>query len=245
MKITINERQFNQLILERHFSDIMYHFTPLYKLPKILKSDMLTFSNEDGESFISLTTIKSSQFGYPYCNYSRMGGVRSFARLTIDGRKLQYNHSGKRFQFFKNDYRQSSVKGNPRYYRPEMSYDEYKKKNNGSGVGYESNFNPEAQHMEDYESEDRIMRNKHEKDGIRPIKPYIVRIDIFLCGDNFNRDIAHLYNVKENFDNSKIFIYDNLKYFDMQSSKKCYSIDEILSRQLDNDLIDGLKRIFF
>lgn len=104
---------------------------------------MLTFSNEDGESFVSLTTIKSSQFGFPYCNYSRMGGVRSFARLTIDGRKLQYNHSGKRFQFFKNDYRQSSVKGNPRYYRPEMSYDEYKQKNNGNGIGYESNFNSE------------------------------------------------------------------------------------------------------
>ena len=75
MKIAINESQFNRLILERHFSDVMYHFTPLYHLPKILKSDMLTFSKEDGESFVSLTTIRSSQFGYPYFNFSKMGGV--------------------------------------------------------------------------------------------------------------------------------------------------------------------------
>lgn len=75
MKIAINENQFNRLILERHFSDLMYHFTPLCYLPKILKDDMLTFSKEDDEPFVSLTTIRSSQFGYPYSNFSKMGGV--------------------------------------------------------------------------------------------------------------------------------------------------------------------------
>ena len=75
MKININESQFNRLILERHFSDLMYHFTPLCFLPKILKDDMLMFSEEDDESFVSLTTIRSSQFGYPYSNFSKTGGV--------------------------------------------------------------------------------------------------------------------------------------------------------------------------
>lgn len=154
----------------------------------------------------------------------------SFARITLDGRKLNYNHTGKRYQYYHNNSLESSVKGNPEYYKPEMSYDEYKKKHNGNGVGYESNFNPKAQHMMDYESEDRIMRNKHDKDGIEPIKPYIIRIDIFLCKDDFEEDIDDLYKIKQNFDNSKIFIYDNLKYFDMQSVKHSFSIDDILKK---------------
>ena len=230
IKIKINESQFNRLILERHFSDLIYHFTSLENLSKILEDDMLMYSFDayaDNNYSVSLTTTKSSQFGFPYFSYSRMG---SFARITLDGRKLNYNHTGKRFQYYKDDSLESSVKGNPEYYKPEMSYDEYKKKHNGNGAGYEKNFNPYAQHMTDYESEDRIMRNSHEKDGIKPIKPYILRIDIFLCGDYFNNDIDYLYKIKQNFDNSKIFIYDNLKYFDMQSSKKAYSIDDVLKK---------------
>ena len=197
-------------------------------LSKILEDDMLMYSFDayaDNNYSVSLTSTKSSQFGFPYFSYSRMG---SFARITLDGRKLNYNHTGKRFQYYKDDSLESSVKGNPEYYKPEMSYDEYKKKHNGNGVGYESNFNAKAQHMMDYESEDRIMRNSHEKYGIEPIKPYIIRIDIFLCEDDFEEDIDYLYKIKQNFDNSKIFIYDNLKYFDMQSTKHSYSIDDVL-----------------
>lgn len=230
MKITINESQFNRLILEKHFSDVIYHFTSLDNLSRILEDDMLNYSYDaygDNDYSISLTTTKSSQFGFPYFSYSRMG---SFARITLDGRKLNYNHTGKRYQYYKDNSSESSVKGNPENYKPEMSYDEYKKKHNGSGVGYENNFNPKAQHMMDYESEDRIMRNSHEKDGIEPIKPYITRIDIFLCKDDFEEDIDYLYKIKQHFDSSKVFIYDNLKYFDMQSSKKCYSIDDILKK---------------
>lgn len=230
MKIRINESQFNRLILEKHFSDLIYHFTELDSLSKILEDDMLMYSFDayaDNNYSISLTTTKSSQFGFPYFSYSRMG---SFARITLDGRKLNYNHTGKRYQYYKDDSSESSVKGNPEYYKPEMSYEEYKKKHNGNGVGYESNFNPKAQHMMDYESEDRIMRNSHEKDGIEPIKPYIIRIDIFLCKDDFEEDIDYLYKIKQNFDNSKIFIYDNLKSFDMQSTKHSYSIDDFLKK---------------
>ena len=229
MKININENQFNRLILERHFSDVIYHFTPLYNLPEILEDNMLTYSydydNYD-KYFISVTTTRSAQYGYPYFNYARRG-TQSFARITLDGRKLNYNHTGNRYQFYYTDALESSLKGRPKNFKPDMSYDEYKKKNNGNGIGYESNFNLDAQHMEDYESEDRIIMNKHEKEGIKPIKPYILRIDIFLCGNNFN-DTDYLYEVKENFDNSKIFIYDNLKYFDMQSTKHSYSIDDVL-----------------
>lgn len=234
MKININESQFNRLILERHFSDLIYHFTALFNLPKILEDDMLTYSYDaygDSDYSVSLTTTKSSQFGFPYFNFARIGNRVSFARITLDGRKLNYNHTGKRYQYYKDNSAESSVKGNPKYYKPEMSYDEYKKNHNGSGVGYENYFNPMAQHMMDYESEDRMMRNSHEKDGIEPIKPYIVRIDIFLCGDDFNNDIDYLYKIKQHFDSSKVFIYDILKYFDMQSAKHSYSIDEILNRQ--------------
>lgn len=233
MKIKINESQFNRLILERHFSDFIYHFTALFNLPDILKDDMLMYSSDvygDNDYSVSLTTTKSSQYGYPYFNFARIGDRVSFARITLDGRMLNYNHTGKRYQYYKNDSLESSIKGNPENYKPYLSYDEYKKKHNGSGVGYERHFNPKAQHMMDYESEDRIMRNKHEEDGIKPIKPYILRIDIFLCGDNFNNDVDYLYKIKQNFDDSKIFIYDNLKYFDMQSTKKAYSIDDILKK---------------
>lgn len=232
MKININESQFNRLILERHFSDVIYHFTPLYNLPKILEDDMLLYSDDEygyNEPFISLTTIKSTQFGYPYFTYARPNRIKFFARITLDGRKLNYNHTGKRFQYYNNSLG-TSVKGNPEHYKPEMSYDEYKDKNNGNGIGYESNFNPKAQHMTDYESEDRIIRNKHEKEGIKPIKPYILRIDILLP-EEYNIYLDDLYKIKENFDNSKIFIYDNLKDFDTQSAKHSYSIDEILNHQ--------------
>lgn len=67
MKIKINESQFNRLILERHFSDLMYHFTPLENLSKILEDDMLMYSFDayaDNNYSVSLTTTKVLNLGF-------------------------------------------------------------------------------------------------------------------------------------------------------------------------------------
>jgi hypothetical protein len=214
MKILINEN----ILLKEGISDIIYHFTDIDALNKILSSNQFRLSdatedaldvkiNRGYKYFLSTTNYKSN-IGYA----STINNSKK-VRITLSGRKISH-----KYKTFGTSYDGINTPRHPQH--PKYSYDK-------------SN--------EYDESENRIVSKKQ---YINNALSYIERIDLLINLKNINEYISSISNIIKILtkNNIGIYFYDDIKNF----SNQLKSID--ISKHINNDIKEDIsyenKKIF-
>ncbi len=227
-KINILEEQYG--LIKEGLSKILYHFTSIENGYRICKSDSIYLQSsyaKDSDNYdrkrkfyLSCTRIRNSQFGYSK-KFSN-GGVR----IVLDGDALAANFKGKqinywgggvftdKYKYMQNVEKDSKLSPEDRVYQYALR--RFKQKNpNASDEEIqnfiEHNFNDDAQHHIDNESEDRLFSYEP---IIADAHRYIKSVDVLLV--DFEND-------KEKMAFAQSFLYRTQlghKYVRIFSSEK-------------------------
>ena len=192
-----------KILLTERLSDIIYHFTTIPNLYKIIHNDefLLSSSYEKAAEteynqgyYLSCTRTKFSKFGY-----SRNRNVR----ITLDGQKLNQHFGGRAINYW-------GASMGKNYVMKNISYNPTK----------EYILRGDDNVMSNVENEDRVFSN--EPTIPNPLN-YILRIDIlrsedFIYNDEADKkDIAQIRYILTNT-NNLVFVYDNDDDFNKQSN---------------------------
>ena len=249
---TINKTIMQYNMLNEGMSSILYHFTSLENGFNIAKNDVIYLQSayaKDSDNFdkkrkfyLSCTRIYSSQFGYSK-KFSHYGGVR----IVLDGDKLANNFKGKQINYwgggvFKDKYKYyEEMPKNKEEFNQRIQWELNRFKKEHPDATPEEiqnfishNFNQDAQHHVDNESEDRIfsyqpkIQNAHEY--IKSIDVLIPELEqdeqkkIMAYSFKFNTTLGkyvRIFNSTQQFDSPKGKEIDNetlMNYYDYNSN---------------------------
>ena len=215
-------------INESRVTDIVYHFTDSY-IP-IIKSDKFylkpddtpyTSKNNKYKYCISTTRRKNDAEGYSI-SFSTSEGVKSYARFTLDGRKInnQKDLIGKPYDWF---YAVNNSNGHG--VSSKQSYIDFLKNGKESFPGEKDNIAFTVQ------SEDRIWSDKPE---LSNFSSFVTRVDILLVKGNLSTWIDIINKAcKESTGNwkSKIYIYKNRNDFNAQNNN-CFYLGKLAENKI-------------
>lgn len=179
-------------LIKESISRVVYHFTDIFSLIEILKDDRFCLSTTFGGDM-----EKKSPKRF-FLSVTRQRSAESGyaylmdlnVRITLDGDKLNQRYKGKPVDFFSD-----------------------------LGIGKESYYksSPIPSVQTSTESEDRIYSDTP---TIENIWKYIKRIDILYNNSDTEVKPAIISNILRKYDiGNKIFVYDNRKDFNFQTSK--------------------------
>lgn len=179
-------------LIKESISRVVYHFTDIFSLIEILKDDRFCLSTTFGGD---MENKSPKRF---FLSVTRQRSAESGyaylmdlnVRITLDGDKLNQRYKGKPVDFFSD-----------------------------LGIGKESYYksSPIPSVQISTESEDRIYSDTP---TIENIWKYIKRIDILYNNSDTEVKPAIISNILRKYDiGNKIFVYDNRKDFNFQTSK--------------------------
>ena len=217
-------------INESRVTDIVYHFTdsyiPIIKSDKFyLKPDDTPYTSKNKNNkykyCISTTRRKNDAEGYSI-SFSTSEGVKSYARFTLDGRKInnQKDLIGKPYDWF---YAVNNSNGHG--ISSKQSYIDFLKNGKESFPGEKDNIAFTVQ------SEDRIWSDKPE---LSNFSSFVTRVDILLVKGNLSTWIDIINKAcKESTGNwkNKIYIYKNRNDFNVQNNN-CFYLEKLAENKI-------------
>lgn len=194
-------------IIKESITPIIYHFSKINKVINILENNNFILRlalegnkpiNKNKFFFLSTTRIKNSNIGFP----ATMAKYDSLVRLELNGQKLNNNYKSIPVSYW-----------NPSRDINDPEYKHYT--NNKYSKEFYQNFNKHD------ENEDRII---HDKKYIPNANKYITKIDVFVNEvDINNQELQYLKFLADQL-NIPIYFYDDLKYFDHQTTKYSFQV---------------------
>jgi hypothetical protein len=204
-------------LLTEGIDNVLYHFTSINALAKILKNNQINLSSSLGtqadafsKKIFFLSTARTSS---PKVGYARNRSVR----ITFNSDKLKSNHEIK-----------------PIDYWQRKAPDKQPSFNNPSQAG---NYKWEIESS--FEYEDRILSDKP---IIENANKYIISVDIIKNGDNLNNEILSIIEMCKGF-NIPIQIYENVD--DMVSKKNQVLNIEPFDRSDDYNIDNSERDSFY
>jgi len=202
--IKILKEEVDNLLIEG-VTDIVYHFTSVNGLTKILRDNEIKMSPTLGSQWdqkmnrgkfymLSLTTSRSSDVGYAASKLKN-----NLIRLTLDGRKLNQNYKSISIDYW----------GKPKDPKDSLYVD-------GGERQTGRDFYKHVSRQD--ELEDRIVSDT--EDGIRPANKYITIIEVLNVDDKY---LGYLKNLADNL-NIPFYVYDEQKYFDASLKSKAIDV---------------------
>lgn len=217
----------NENIINESVSPVVYHFTDVAALYRIMLSDKFylktgafkTFSDSGGGKrmfYLSTTRNKNAYEGYSNKFVGRRG-----VRITLDGNKLNQKYYGSSFNYWGD-----GELGRMKYLNPEK-------------VGLNKNWSKSVQQHRDDETEDRIWSYKS---SIPNAWDYILRVDICINGiekdNDFKQVIYNIFHTSEKF-TKKINLYDDIESFALGNKNtiipKWLNDNEMLSKYVETE----------
>ena len=198
----VNEKPLlNENVINEGVSSIVYHFTDVHSLYRIILSDKFylktgafkKFADASGGKhmfFLSTTRNKNGHEGYSN-RFVCKGGVR----ITLDGNKLNQKYHGSSFNYWGDE-----ELGRMKFLNPEK-------------VGLHKKWSKGMQYHREDETEDRVWSYKSK---IPNAWDYILSVDICISGiendEKLKQIIFNIFNTSKKF-SEKINLYDNAESF--------------------------------
>ena len=211
----IIKEEINNFLLNEALTDIVYHFTSLDTLLKIIDADAFYLPSSYGsfsddldkkkKFYMSLTRQKNSKLGY-----SRSNPVR----ITLDGNLLNYRFKGKPINYWGASMGKNSYFANPSAY----------------GTGDKIDY-----YQSNTENEDRLFSNEP---VIYNFHKYVKRIDVLIDRENEN-DMEYGKNFVYSKFRKLIHVYDNEDDFNKQPEDDINGIFEFDGRRNNSRIISN------
>ena len=198
----INEKSLiNENIIKEGVSPIVYHFTSVHSLYKIILSDKFYLKTGafkkfadagDGKRMFYLSTTRNKNGHEGYSNrFVCKGGVR----ITLDGDKLNQRYHGSSFNYWGDE-----ELGRMKYLNPEK-------------VGLNKNWSQGMRYHREDETEDRVWSYRA---SIPNAWNYILSVDICISGiekdEKLKQIVFNIFNTSRKF-SEKINLYDDVESF--------------------------------